>query len=208
LGRSQTLEPTARSAKLGLVILVVKRHYFLGPRGVLNAAFLLVGLALLIGVWLQVVRTLSAPIRLSPSTVRPTAVAWHHRVYSSEKELKAAFEADGSPYAAWARNHPGALAILRHRHLRSASPHRPTTTVAEDNRAKPRVNATVASHRSQSIAIDVLWVVGLLVFAGALAPARLLARAGLGPLRTEHRIVLAAAATSFTVGLLIASWAN
>jgi hypothetical protein len=191
------------------VILVVKRHDFLGPRGVLNAAFVLVGVALVIGVWLQVARTLTAPIRLSPPTVRPTAVVWHHRVYFSEKKLKAAFEADGSPYAAWARNHPGAIAILRHRHIRSVTPHRPTAKVAEHKRAKPHVNATVASHRFQSIAIDVLWVFGLLVLtAAALAPARLLVRAGVGPLRTEHRIMLAGAATSFTVGLLIANLAN
>jgi hypothetical protein len=97
------------------MILVVKRHYSSGPRGLLNVLMLLVGLALVIGLWLQVARTLTSPVRLPPSTLRPTGIVWHHRVYSSEKELKAAYEASGSPYAAWARNHPGAVAILERR---------------------------------------------------------------------------------------------
>jgi len=124
-------------------MLVLKRHYSSGPRGVLNVLMLLVGLALLIGLWLQVARTLTSPVKLPPSTVRPTGVVWHHRVYSSEKGLRAAFEASGAPYAAWARNHPGALAILGRR---APAPAAKAKQPKQATQATPKAHAPAPTH--------------------------------------------------------------
>jgi hypothetical protein len=130
------------------MILVVKRRYSSGPRGVLNVLMLLVGLALVIGLWLQVVHTLTSPVRLPPSTLRPTGVVWHHRVYSSEKELKAAFEASGSPYAAWARNHPGALAILERRAPAPAAKAKQPKQATQATQATPKAHAQATDRRA------------------------------------------------------------
>jgi hypothetical protein len=64
--------------------------------------------------WLQVVKTIRDPDPLSiPERPQIAGIVWSNRVFIHERALERWFETRGRSYAAWARNHPRAAAVLR-----------------------------------------------------------------------------------------------
>jgi hypothetical protein len=178
-----------------------------------------VAVALVLSLYVSILMQVGRVSELSTPRLRPSAIVWHGRVYTNRHDLVAAFKARGVPYAPWAKQHPAAVAIVTHQpppvivpvaHTRAVHTHsKPTaaTTTVASRRAPPAhaVAATGGGHWYRGIGADVLWVLALVLFSVAAGPARLIARAGIGPLRREQRIVLAAATGSIMFGLLVAS---
>lgn len=64
-------------------------------------------------VWASFGQTLARAKPLPVANVpAPNAVVWHGRVYQSRSSLAHALSRSGRSYAAWARSHPRAAALL------------------------------------------------------------------------------------------------
>jgi hypothetical protein len=92
-------------------VVATARH----PR-VLPAALWLVALAVVAAaaiVWVRTARVLSdgRPVPVA-NVPQPDAVAWHGRVFRSERDLAAELRREGRSYGTWSRNHPAAAALL------------------------------------------------------------------------------------------------
>jgi hypothetical protein len=88
-------------------------------------AILAVSVAVL--VWASFAQRISnaTPVPVA-SVPQPNAVVWDRRVYQSQQALVRDLERAGKSYPIWARNHPGAAALLASlEHTRAKSP-RPT----------------------------------------------------------------------------------
>jgi hypothetical protein len=95
---------------------VVKRTFV----QVVTLAVALVLSAVLVLVWVRVVRVLTILPPPSPPIGQPQAIVWDRHVFTSDRQLKRFLTARGLSYTAWVSKHPSAFAVVKHK-LRGAA---------------------------------------------------------------------------------------
>jgi hypothetical protein len=66
--------------------------------------------------WLEVAKTMRDPDPVAvPKLPRVTGIAWSNRVFVDAATFRRWLAAHNASYPVWARNHPGALAMLARR---------------------------------------------------------------------------------------------
>lgn len=204
------------------MISVGSHRFPVAVKWLFNLVILAVVLGLLLFVWLRVVRTLTATVNKPQPVGKPKAFAWGDRVFSSQAQLEAWLKARGISYSVWARRHPAAVRVVAPGSVVTPTPHRTAAkhaaTTSQPAKAAPSHSTTAnrvatsanvgssSSSWTRRVAIGVLWAFVLLLAAVAVAPRQLAARASIYWLGPEQRMMLAAAAGAFAVGLLAASW--
>lgn len=121
------------------VILTGRRRRPVAVRSLLNLVALAALVVLLLFVWLQVVKTLTATVHPPAPVGTPNAVAWGGRVFSSQAKLEAWLRERGISYSVWARRHRGAVSIVGPGSAAVSAPHRSAAakgTAAKSSAAK------------------------------------------------------------------------
>jgi hypothetical protein len=143
-------------------------------------------------VWGGLVRSLIVVKPVVPHSARPTAIVWHDRVFSSRKQIAVWLRSHGRDYRGWARQHPGAIAVLEHRPVKKRPAAPPVTTVPN-----ARAIGRVSHHGDAAWVGYVLWTIvamlaaAALVASGALRTVPASAVAGMtrsGPLQPLRRL--------------------
>lgn len=71
------------------------------------------------GTWARVAQTMRHPEPVVvPKQPRVNALVWSHRVFVDAASFKRWLDAHDIPFAEWARQHPGALAVFHRRPVR------------------------------------------------------------------------------------------
>ena len=85
-----------------------------GQLGVVaGRAFVVLALVLAAAAWAMFAnRLVTAKPVPHVDVPQPNAVVWYGRVYQSRAQLAVYLQKNGTSYYAWARNHPGAAALL------------------------------------------------------------------------------------------------
>jgi hypothetical protein len=161
--------------------------------------FVLVG-----AVWATAIHTLTTPKRI-PVTLRPEAVAWGDRVFTSRVDLAAWLASRGLSYRAWERRHPAGLQILIHPHARAVPRPAPAASPTKQH-VSTLQSVLVGGRPSHPGAVARAVLITIVVFGLAFALiVTLRARTGLGSNRLlATRIYAGAAAGSAAIALLIA----
>lgn len=174
-------------------------------------AFALAIVAVVAFVWIRVALTLTKTVEPTRPIGTPSALGWGERVFTSKAELRRYLAARHIPYAAWAREHPSAIAVLEHR-----LPPAPAATTATTPGAPPPSaalpRASALRHDSGNPASGIAHVLLLLLpwaaFAALVAlvsvpPVVVWERTGI-ELTPERRVIVGTVAAVLALGLVVA----
>ena len=182
-------------------------------------------LGVLVGVagslWVLVGRTLMQPVTIhQPQGIRPNAIVWADRVFSSRASLAAWLASHGETYRHWAKIHRVDAAIIEHRRPPAQGALRPPTVATHPhphsqhsssrNRAavqniQPETRGTSSgSNDSLAWMRFVLLALAAMVILAAAVPQTLVRLTGGDWFSTTRRTYLVAVGVSLCVGALIA----
>lgn len=191
------------------------------PRTIAVNLGLMAGIALAVFTWIKIANlvTQSEPA-VAPLSQQPGSIVWDDHVFSNRAQLAAWLGARHINVTIWLRQHPDAAKIIgvqqpparagtragaRPNRTGTASPNKTPhkRAAASVDKARPAVEAGPSSGSTlHSIAVDLLFVLALLLGAFAFAPTwawrRVLRRM---PRSAEARIYPAAAALAILAGL-------